>query len=188
MERIISLDCDGVLADFNAYLLELVGSDRTVDDVDDFKLLRCIERWHGREMRDLAESMLNDPGFTLSQPILPWARELVDECRKLATEVNVVTAPWSSMGWYDARVAWLKRELGFKHEEVAVMRRKHNVFSDLFIDDRTSNVIGWAIKHPNSIAIMPAWSYNDVKDLPKNVIRMQPEKMTTFIKSNGMRW
>lgn len=185
--RVIGLDCDGVLADFNAYLLRQVGSEHTVDEVDSFKVLRCIERWHGRARRDAAVALLNDPTFTLTQPMLPWAQGLVDACRKRAEEVIVITAPWRTDGWYDARVAWLQQNLGFRQDEVIVGSAKHLVAVDMFIDDRVSNVMSWAARNPSGLVLVPAWSYNDGA-YPGNVRRMPGETLVGFIEGDRMGW
>lgn len=181
------IDCDGVLADWTGYLLKQLDVGLTVDDVYEFKLRNVLRDLKGKDVARRADAICSNPGFTASQPLLPWAQELVrlsDE----AGPVMVLTSPWMTRGWYDARIGWLKDNLGIHQDNVMVGKLKWWVDGDLFIDDKPSNVISYATERPHRRAVLLAWPYNDGVELPANARRLTPDELLTNLRAGLCGW
>lgn len=177
MRKKIILDCDGILANWTSYLLSQLDTDVTIDDCYDFDFKKVIKHLAGPEMQKKALAICSTTAFTESQPMLPWAKELIEVCRRLG-DVLIVTAPWSSKGWYDARVKWLKTNLDVYVDDVMCGMKKFWVHADIFIDDKPKNVINWALAFPNSKAYLLAWPYNaNTPELPPNAERLTAQEI-----------
>lgn len=182
------LDCDGVLADWTAYLLSKLQCGLTIEDVYDFSLRNVLKALVGRDIAKQADIICSKNSFTETQPVFPWARELVDLSHE-AGDLLVVTSPWASKGWYDARLGWLRSNLGIHQDELMVGRRKFWVKADLFVDDKPANVIEWATDNPQGRAVLLAWPYNAKHpELPKNARRMEPEELLSMLRDGFKEW
>ncbi len=181
-----SWDCDGILADYNSFLFKKLNIDLTVDDCYTFKIHDILREQYGTYLVDEAIKIQSDVDFTLNQPVLPWAKECIEIARQFG-ETIVVTAPWDSLGWYDARIEWLKKHFDFQKDDVFVGKKKHRVQADLFVDDKPQNIIDWCEdsgRREGEQAILLDWPYNrDVKHLPKNAKRMTPDQLLTRLRS-----
>jgi 5'(3')-deoxyribonucleotidase len=176
------LDCDGVLADWTSFLLKTLDVGLTIDDCYDFKLRRVLTDLRGKHVAKQADIICSRNEFTESQPLLPWARELID-ILMIEGHVTILTSPWSSKGWYDARIKWLNANLGIRQDDVIVGRLKNWVTADLFVDDKPSNIIEWANDNPQGRAVLLAWPYNaNHTALPPNAKRMTPDELLNILR------
>lgn len=179
------LDCDGVLADWYAYMLKLLDVGLTVEDMSSLKHREIITKLVSKTDARRADAIVSRPEFTLSQPVLPHAHELFKLCKQLG-DVLIVTAPWKSKGWYDSRVKWLKTNFSIDQDCVSAMKLKSWVSADLFIDDKPENVIEWAIdnaRKKTDEGIILAHPYNAYcADLPLNVKRLSAESILSLLK------
>ena len=183
----ILLDCDGVLADWAGYLLKKLDCGLTVDDIYDFKIRLVLKELRGNAMAKRSSVICSTTSFVSSQPKLAWADELVSLSRSLG-DVIVLTSPWQSVGWYDARIQWLKG-LGFKQDDVIVGRAKSWVAAVLFVDDKPANIIDWAVDNPSGRAVLLAWPCNVKHDpLPLNARRLSPDELLTQLRIGAPTW
>lgn len=185
----IALDCDGVLAEWTAYVIKRLGIELSVDDVDDFSLRNVLRARFGKDVARKADVICSDNDFTRTQPQLPWAKELVQLSFALG-DVMVLTSPWESKGWYDARVEWLRRELGIHQGQLMAGRLKPWVAADFFVDDKPKNIIEWATDNPNGFAVLLAWPYNVSAEelLPANAKRMSPDELIQMLRRGQLTW
>jgi 5'(3')-deoxyribonucleotidase len=181
-------DCDGVLADWTSYLLNKLNCGLTIDDCFEFRIRNVLKKLRGRDVAKHADVLCSQPSFTANQPVFPWAQELVDIAHT-AGDLLVVTSPWRAQGWYDARIDWLKQNLGVQQDEVMVGRAKFWVKADLFVDDKPSNIIEWAVDNPGGRAVLLAWPYNkDHVELPTNARRLQPLELLSQLHAGFPEW
>lgn len=181
-------DCDGVLADWTSYLLKKLDCGLTIDDCDDFSLKDVLKRKRGPETAKRMGSICSRPEFTASQPVFPWAREMIDLSLE-AGEILVSTSPWSSKGWYDARIGWLHGNLGIPQDWVQVGRRKFWLKADLFVDDKPRNVLEWCADNPQGRGVLLAWPYNkEHPSLPSNARRLTPQELLEQLRAGFPEW
>ena len=186
--RVTLLDCDGVLADWTSYLLSKVNCGVTIDDCTEFSLRNVLKNLKGRDIARRADAICSQPGFTSSQPLLPWAKELV-ELSMEAGDLVIATAPWNSKGWYDARTGWLKVNLGIHVDNVMVGRRKARLKGDLFVDDKPKNIIEWCEANPDGKGVLLAWPYNRAhEELPPNARRLEPAELIENLRAGRCGW
>lgn len=173
------LDADGVLFDYTGHTLELLDVGLTIDDIKEFNLRSALKNLRGREVARRADAIRFSAKFCAGQPLLPWARELVELCMDLG-DILILTAPSANRGWYDARIEALRTKLNLHQDNVMVGRAKFRVSADLFVDDKPSNIIEWATddrRRPSDRAVLLAWPYNEGIDLPPNASRLTPDEL-----------
>lgn len=185
MKRTIGLDVDGVLADWTQAALDGIDSGLTIDDVDEFKLQRVLKRKCGPEVVKRFEAFVSRAEFTRHQKPLPWAHELVETARAFG-EVTIITSPWRTPGWYDARVAWLKEQFGIDQDQILVGARKERTRYNVFVDDKPANCNKYADENPISCIFMPAWPYNTNDKMNPLVQRRTPEEIVAWLKEHTL--
>lgn len=159
MKLTVLLDCDGVLADFNARTFQDVvalkgSSEQTHQDwsiEETFGLSSKEKRW--------LKAQRSNPGWCLSIPPFEKAIQAVKDLRQMA-DVHIVTSPWMSPHWTHERYIWLKKHFGLSHNDVTFTHQKHRVFGHVFVDDKESHHIGWLDQHPNHTSFLWAQPYN----------------------------
>lgn len=181
-------DCDGVLADWTEYLIKQLDCGLSLEDIYDFDIKKVLRELRSKQHVRRAGAIVSNRQFTLTQPVLPWAQRLVDLAHE-AGDLLVLTAPWASDGWYDARIEWLKDNLQIHQENVMVGHRKFLVKADLFVDDKPKNIIEWAESFPNGRGVLLAWSYNkNHPTLPSNARRMTPDELIKDLEGGFKPW
>jgi 5'(3')-deoxyribonucleotidase len=180
----IMLDCDGVLADWLGHVLSKIGSGFRVEDCDVADMRAFLRRHRGQEAADKFEATCAKQSFVATQPVLPWANELVSLARN-SGELLIATAPWQAcIGWHDARIWWLKKKLNIKPQSVMVGAAKHWLSADVFVDDIPENIIPWCNENPKGKGFLIAWPYNAKHpSLPTNAKRVEPNELLEFFKN-----
>ncbi len=153
----ILCDVDGVLADFTGHLLDRAEVKSLArEDVTQWDLFALMSP--ADKVRAL--SVLTDPDFWRSQPLIPDAREGVEHLRARG-EVYFVTAPWwPCREWADVRAGWLREHFGATHKEIVVTEAKHLIAGDILLDDRPETVRTWGRRWPEGRALLFDATYN----------------------------
>ena len=152
--KIVLLDVDGVLADFNQHLINQLRAVKigliyqaAADKVDaprsgwDFK-----EHMTESEI-DAVYSILKQP-FTGNMPLIPGAKNLVEALREAGHKIVCVSSPWiSNPTWEHDRRWWLKSELDIGHRDYISSSDKHLVWGNVLIDDKPSHIEAWNARH-----------------------------------------
>lgn len=134
MKKIVYVDMDGVIADFESAILN-ISSNVVLSDEDD-----------GYESRSKIISdlvMNNNP--RLFEELLPiedsifYVNKLFDKF-----EVYFLSTPmWDVVESYTGKRIWLEKQFGEKaHKKLILSHRKDLCFGDFLIDDRTRNGAG----------------------------------------------
>jgi hypothetical protein len=136
-ENTIFLDMDGVVADFDRFVIEELGrpSDANADDPGLWEALKPYPHF-----------------FSVLQPT-PYAFELWEQANLLGSDVVFLTAVPRTMKFEHAeedKIAWAKKYFG---DDVVVRfgpyahdKWQHAYAGDILVDDRTSNVKDWINK------------------------------------------
>lgn len=160
----VLLDVDGILADFITPALALVkrltGATYEHDDISTWEIFDSMPE--AESVKDMIyKQFMTQRGYCRSIPVYPCAKEGVRELQKVA-DVVVVTSPfWGSPTWMHERQEWLQEHFGIDKDDVIHARRKHRIMGDVFVDDKASHVVDWAIAHPDKRAILWPMLYNE---------------------------
>lgn len=165
---VLSLDSDGLLTDFIGgvnRLVREVGSDADLTNIPDWTpwkhagLTKAQVAW--------IDQRIGANGFCSSLPVLPGAVVGVAALHALC-EVYVITTPWkSSDTWAAERLAWLKHTLGIPGSNVVQAKTKDYWWSDIFVDDKPSNVRGWRAKWGAGGYLWSTPQNQEATDLPR---------------------
>jgi 5'(3')-deoxyribonucleotidase len=155
----IGVDIDGVLADQVGAVLEVIereyGQKYCKDDVD-----RAHWTFEGRELWSEIGRLLSDPEYTRALPLIEGSQRGVKEI--IHHDVFVVTARRPNAE--EATKEWLKAHFpclkGYHHARTGT---KHQVPSDVLIDDLDFNIVEFVKSHPDRRGILftHPWSIND---------------------------
>lgn len=156
-EKVIHLDVDGVLGDFNGSILDAVEeftgyriADREIavyqterSPIFEKVALDCGMDYD--ELRARIRARCNEIGFCSAIKPFAQAQEAVAELRTMGWSVEALTAPLgSNPTWIPERFAWLKRHFAIDRNEVHPVSKKARIVGDIFVDDKSSNVADWA--------------------------------------------
>ncbi len=155
----IAVDIDGVLADQVSAVLKAIekqyGQRYSKSDVN------CAHwTFGGREIWSEIARLLDDPEYVLGVPLIEGSQNAIKQLA--GHDVFVVTARRSN-----AEVAtkqWLRNHFpcltGYHY---AMTGTKHNVPSDVLIDDLDMNIVEFVKSHPDrhGILFLHPWSLND---------------------------
>jgi 5'(3')-deoxyribonucleotidase len=149
----INSDCDGVVADFEASLVEAIGADlRERDTWDIFSYLT-------EEQAKAAREILAGGEFWANLPLIDGAKEGIDFLTNMGHEIVWVTSPWTSCPDWDAiRTEWLHRHFG--ERPVIITKEKDDREADAFIDDKPAHIEKWQAAFPNGKAYLYDQNYN----------------------------
>ena len=136
MKRVIYLDMDGVVADFNSYTSNLLG--REVG-------------WEGRDLSDEEWKIITSvEHFYLQLPLIPESVKLVELAKQFTDmEVKFLTAiprRTTMPSAQEDKRKWLEKYfLGIPMEIGPYSKDKHKWANrgDILVDDKLSNVLEW---------------------------------------------
>lgn len=166
-EPIALFDLDGTLADFpwamRRALTEIAapGEQAYFDEQDD-------EPPHVTARRRLIKRR---PGFWRDLPPFHLGFDVLEMCRKLKFNVNVLTkAPKNNYPAWSEKAEWCSKHLGHFDHKITMTEDKGIVYGKVLIDDWPKYVGRWLDHRPRGLVIMPAHDYN-VNFRHPNVIR-----------------
>lgn len=149
----ILLDVDGVAAEWTPAVAAVIKRVAGIE-MDQTKWFRATDL--PAESRGKVMSIISGEGFCRTLQPLRGAVEGVAELRRLGHEVRFVTSLWGSKTWAYDRNIWL-REHGFAPDAprgVTYSRDKYEVFGNVFVDDKPSNVQAWQNAWPHQRAVI----------------------------------
>lgn len=114
-KKVIYVDMDGVLADYNGRCKELNVDPNNTDNID---------------------------GFFRSLKPLPGAIEAYRKLNKIYDVYVLSTAPWENVTALNDKNAWIKEYLPEAYKRVIYTHNKNLCMGDYLIDDRTKNGAG----------------------------------------------
>jgi 5'(3')-deoxyribonucleotidase len=163
----ISIDCDGVLADFTTGALRIVeevtGRRYTPVDVGEFDFTKALSL-SPDEASAVKEVISNRRGFCASLLPYPAARQGIRRLRELG-EVCCVTSPWDANPWWRAeRESWLALHFGI--DVVRHAEDKSVYEADVFVDDRSKHVRAWLSAWPGRTAVFWRTLHNTQEAVP----------------------
>lgn len=139
-KKIILIDLDGVLADFETGFLEtwkkkfpqhpyILPKKRKI-----FRLAENYPRGLEKEIR----SILSSPGFFENLGIISGGKEALEKMQNLGHKVYICTSPISSYAnCVLEKYHWIDKNLGFEWTKKIIMAKdKTLIFGDLLIDDK----------------------------------------------------
>lgn len=151
---IILIDCDGVLANFDKAILQLLKKEFDIElDLEEYRRHWDFSEVPGlRKYKDRIRPMVEQTsGFCLNMETYPGALEFTravrDRGHTLLSCTSVMGGPYPS-----ERMTWLTQR-GFHRHDVIMVYRKELIEGDVLIDDRAENIEKWAENHPNGLAI-----------------------------------
>lgn len=180
IEDLIFCDMDGVLADFHAGAMRLVGKDPITTPAHrklPFQCSYALEEITGRA--DIWQHIkAHGPEFWADLPVTPWAYELMDVLRERG-RVMILTSPGSicageaGMG----KLTWLRRHFHIDPRDVILASPKHLLsgLDRFLIDDMQEHCDEWANPptpgSPGGIAVMIPQPWNSRwQHTPKDVV------------------
>ncbi len=150
-------DVDGVLADFTGYLLTLVGSALTIEDIVTWDIFDYMNEDEERA----AKMLLKNDEFWRSQPVMEGAQEGFEHVRSVVDEMFWVTSPWDSCPtWLPARKAWLKEHFNADPSYVFPISKKYPVAGSFLIDDKVQHIVEWGEHNSSYNAFLFDAPYN----------------------------
>lgn len=160
-KKIILIDMDGVLADFEAGFLRAwrqkfpnlpyipLEKRKTFHVRDDYP----------KELEKDVESIITSPGFFQNLPLIPMAKEAIIKMEALGYEVFICTRPISK---YENCVLekyhWIEHNLGYEWtQKLIVAKDKTLIYGDILIDDRPQHL---GLKKPTWTHVLFDRPYN----------------------------
>lgn len=159
----ILLDVDGIFADFVTPCLDAIhahtGKRFHHDDVTDWDIMKSCGL--DEETGNAVYKSMQVPGLCESIPAYPGARDGVERLRAWA-DVWAVTSPFGGDHWMHERDRWMVKNMGFHKDDVLHVRsaRKHGVFGQAFVEDKTSTLKTWREHWPDQVSVLFLRNYN----------------------------
>lgn len=143
MGRIL-LDVDGVMAEFTNHLCKKIGLECEEPDPTTFTQWDFIKHHLNTLQAKVCDQILSKPEFWLTQPLMPGAKDAVDLFLQKGHEVHFVTHRWPGcLGWTEARIEWVEKNLGIKYSFVHIAGHKYVYDGEVFVDDRETHIEAW---------------------------------------------
>ena len=170
--KTILLDIDGVIANFDAALLDVL---KYIHNIDiDLMKLKSWDIFDIPEVRVLENDIFRCIEMSraiYNMDLYDGAIEFVDTLRIMG-RVIACTASIYPTTFPSERAAWLIGKVGFNVNDIIFAKDKSMVKGDVFIDDNLSNIINWGAENPSSLALHFQTPFRNViptQALPGNV-------------------
>lgn len=143
----VALDCDGVLADFDASVRKLANNSqrswltRLLKPVRDETLPLDDLFGSTQGMWEAIEEAGYD--FHKNMPVIAGAIDAVHELRKDHDVICVTSPPATVSHWLRLRTSWLRDHFMFKRDEIIFTPGKHYIRADVLVDDLPKNLAQW---------------------------------------------
>lgn len=171
--KIILIDCDGVLSNFNEMALGAIKSQFNIDvtcdgmnwDYFDYPNVKSVSG-------QLWDYICKTPGVIRGLKKYDYADELIGRLREIGDVVCLTSIPRSKF-YPSERFEWLIEELGFDRKDIILGHRKYLVNGDVLIDDKPSNVVSWAQRWYGVPVLWstPGWCIDSRETDPGNIFR-----------------
>lgn len=160
-KKIILVDQDGVLADYQAHQLTLWREEHPeklwipVEDIRDYNM----DNAYPENLKDLLRSIPERKDFFFNLPVIQGGREALEEMLRCGYDVRICTSPLIAHEFcVPEKFAWVEKHLGVEWANRMILTRdKTLVHGDILIDDKPS-IIG--IRTPSWTHILYDQPYN----------------------------
>lgn len=134
----ILMDCDGVVADYVGYALDLIpGHGLQHNDIRN-DLHTDLPEPH----RSTLSSLVGQPGYCANITLYPEAVEYVDALRQIG-RVIALTKASNTPHWKSERAAWLQKHLGFAIQDIEIVDHVEDKYAypgHVLIEDKAETV------------------------------------------------
>lgn len=138
--KVILIDQDGVLANYQQRFLEIWRAEHPEKVWVPIEALteHDTDKNYPPEYRDIIDEIVVRKGFFGSLPIIPGAKEALEDMLTRGHDVRIVTAPKRNHTFcVPEKFAWIGEHLGQKWvERIILTRDKTLVHGDILIDDK----------------------------------------------------
>ena len=154
-QPVVLVDCDGPLADFTTYALELVFQETGKQwQPEDIKTWEIFETINDKSLEDRVYAKLKGRGGCSSLAVVEGALEGIKRLQGIS-EVVIVTAPFSgSETWVHERENWLYKHFGIPAVDIIHAKKKYHVAGDFLVDDRPKHIRSWAARWKSGHALL----------------------------------
>ncbi len=161
----VVLDVDGPLTDFHTkargVILAEFGYDFPLSAYREWDVTSVLPT---QAEKDHMNWLIAKPGWASSMIPDPAAMAAVSRMRELGADILFATAPHlESKTWKEEREAWLVHYFGAHHLEIAHIHKKDFLGGKIFVDDKPSNVRGWARSNMSGSAFLWRTYYNETE-------------------------
>lgn len=168
IKPVVAIDCDGVLADWMGYVIPvaniLFNKNIKQSDLTGWDLYDIID---DPTAKTTLYDYLNQTKMILDMNPYEEALRGMTALKEFA-DIYVVTSPMMNYpNWILHRNKWLKTYFGIDKNHVIHTAAKHLVQADVFIDDKSENVVNWSRYGNNVYSQAVLWKHDHVKFEPK---------------------
>lgn len=170
----ILIDLDNITADTLPYWLEYLAHKAKmpvaakVEDITKWNMAEC----HPLDTIDpkLVLGVLQDNYFTINVPLMPGARQAIQELMIAGHEVYLVTAR-SGHTHVTETFEWVAKMLPFINirEQLIFCSNKALIPADVLIDDKPDTLIKYKKTHPGAVTMTIRYPYNTHLEAPHKV-------------------
>lgn len=160
----LGLDMDGIIADFNRYAIRVYNELYEAILEED----KCNEYLNDHEVvhpdikpKDLRRPF-RDPGFFISLPVIPGAKEAIALLEKEYQIFIITTQYWGNPTCVHEKYVWLKRHFPSLVDSAIFTKHKYLVNLDVLVDDRNSNRLTYKDNNPHSLTATLAYPWTTV--------------------------
>jgi 5'-nucleotidase len=167
LQKIILIDCDGVLANFNEMAFRLIKNQFNIDVKCDGKNWDYFSYPNIKSISSkIWDDICNTPRLIRDIKKYNYADEFINRLREIGSVICLTSIPRSRF-YPSERFEWLMEELGFDRKDIILCHRKYLVKGDVLIDDKPSNIITWHQQWKGFPILWktPGWDMNHVENL-----------------------
>jgi len=164
----ILIDIDGIVADTLPHWLRRIstkyGVTAQMSDITQYDLTKCPPLNYIKPEHIF--DVLQDPGFTVTVPMMEGAPNVLKNLMSDGHEVYLVTAR-SGATHIAETFEFLKMRLPFidTRKQLIFLYDKHLLPADVIIDDQAATLVKYKTWHPNALALGIKYLYNEHLEL-----------------------